>query len=343
MKQILAVIILLILLFFTMGCSSDERFPLLNGDYLGQEFPGPEPRLFAPGIVSTGMYERDIAVLPDGNEIYYGLATDIMVTIMVTRRENGRWTEPRPASFAENPDYFYFEPCLNPDGKRIFFLSTMPPPGEKPKPGWGHQNIWTADRKEDGTWGEATDLGPPVNTDGAEYFPSMTRSGVLYFTRVAAGEQKPALYRARPRKNGFFEPERLPEAVNGRGSPFNAFIAPDESYLVSCVAGMDGEENAGTSRYYVFFRNEDDTWTEAVDMGEPVNGEGFNAISPGISPDGRFFFFASNRKAPDEELFGRPLTLSRFKEIHAMPRNGKSDIYWMDAAVIQQLRIRKTP
>jgi hypothetical protein len=37
-------------------------FPKLTGPYLGQKPPGMKPEIFAPGIVSTGMYERDMAV-----------------------------------------------------------------------------------------------------------------------------------------------------------------------------------------------------------------------------------------------------------------------------------------
>ena len=34
-----------------------STFPEMSGPYLGQQLPGLEPRLFAPGVVSTGMNE----------------------------------------------------------------------------------------------------------------------------------------------------------------------------------------------------------------------------------------------------------------------------------------------
>ena len=43
----------------------------LRGPYLGQEPPGLEPRLFAPGVVSTGLATRDLAMTPDGDELYF--------------------------------------------------------------------------------------------------------------------------------------------------------------------------------------------------------------------------------------------------------------------------------
>ena len=63
--------LLLVLLLF--GCSSpEEAFPL-TGPYLGQKPPGKTPEIFAPGIISTGFNERNLAFTPDGRELFYGL------------------------------------------------------------------------------------------------------------------------------------------------------------------------------------------------------------------------------------------------------------------------------
>ena len=73
------------------GCPDEaggSGFPTLQGPYLGQTPPGSEPELFAPGLVSTGFYERDLLISPDGDEIYYGLVAGRTVTIMVTRLED---------------------------------------------------------------------------------------------------------------------------------------------------------------------------------------------------------------------------------------------------------------
>ena len=70
---------LLFVLIASAGCAppagpeSAAGFPLLTGEYLGQKPPGATAELFAPGIVGTGMYTRDVAITPDGTEIYYGL------------------------------------------------------------------------------------------------------------------------------------------------------------------------------------------------------------------------------------------------------------------------------
>ena len=65
----------------TISCQNGEKAaitsgkipPGLTGDYLGQSVPGDSAVLFAPGIISTGLANRDVAISPDGNEIYIGV------------------------------------------------------------------------------------------------------------------------------------------------------------------------------------------------------------------------------------------------------------------------------
>jgi len=301
-------------------------------DYLGQSPPRGQAELFAPGLISTGMLERDVAMTPDGNEMYFGLIAGPVVTILVSRREGGRWTEPEIAPFARDARFGYFEPHVTPDGSRVLFLCTRPPQGKEPRPGWFYQNIWAADRQADGSWGEIYDLGSPVNSDDNEYFPSVTRDGTLYFTRSKRGERSSQIYRSRQVDGAWAEPEPLPQAVNGGGNIYNAFVAPDENYLIGCVPG--GANNPGPARYTVFFRDSDDNWSEGVDLGEQVNPPDSRATSAYVSPDGNYLFFAAShpRELADE------LTYQLLGELHDSPQNGSSDIYWIEAALIHELR-----
>lgn len=313
----------------------------LSGDYLGQTPPGAAPQLFAPDFVSTGLYERDVAMTPDGNEFYFGLMTGGQVTIAFSRREKGLWTPPEIAPFCDDAEILDLEPHIAPDGKRFLFLSTRPGEGKEKKPGWANQDIWAMDRTPDG-WGKPYNLGAPVCTDAPEFFPSVTRDGTLYFTReVTEGEKKRSLVlRARMADGRYAEPEILPEAVNPGDQQFNAFIDPDERYLVLGIAGLDG--NIGTADYYVCFRSEDDTWTGPVNMGPGVNTPGNRVVSPYVSPDGKYFFFASTRAAEGEKGQAAAAKARRsyekIKRMASEPQNGSSDIYWVDAAFIEGLR-----
>jgi dipeptidyl aminopeptidase/acylaminoacyl peptidase len=307
--------------------------------FFGLDPPGPEPAIFAPGVVSTALAERDVAISPDGRELYFSVTAGDLNTIMVSRLVGARWTAPEVAPFAADARYYHFEPCVSPDGRRIFFLTYRPGPGEPPKPGWAYQRIWASDRSADGTWGDPYDVGAPVNGEDASFFPSMAADGTLYFTlaRTRSGVRDVAIYRAKPNGRAFAEPERLPAAVNGYGGTFNAFVSPDERYLIAGVTGRDDGTPPKAANYYVFFRRADGGWSGGTNLGPAVNRAGNTTHSASVSPDGRYFFFASNapRETPPTSLRG--VTLARLVELSAGPGNGRSDIYWANASLIHAL------
>jgi hypothetical protein len=321
------------------SASAQSRGPAgPRGPYLGQKPPGLTPELFAPGFVSTGLFERDVAMTPDGLEFYFSAGFRTITTIMVTRLRDGAWTAPEVASFATDPAYFNMEPCVSHDGRRIFFLTTRPRAGEAPKPGWGNNSIWVADRNGDGTWGEPYDLGPPVNGQDLTYFPSITRGGTLYFSRAKVEGKDSAIYRSRLVDGRYQEPERLPDTVNGGGLVFNAFVAPDESYLVAGVEGRQDSTPPGKANYCVFFRDAAGAWTAGINMGPAVNDPANTQLSPYVSPDGRFFFFSSNAPGEPAASSLKGLTHARLVELNSSPRNGSSDIFWVSAEIIERLR-----
>lgn len=310
--------------------------PDLTGDYLGQDPPGDTPRLFAPGIVSTGLLDRDVAMMPDGSEIYFGAAGPeyTFSAIMVTRRlPDGRWTLPEVAPFVAPYPARDLEAFISPDGKRVYFLSDRPPVGQDEP--YGNSDIWVADRVENG-WGDPYNLGAPVNSEGQEYFPSVTLDGTIYFTRQQKGERGHFIYRSRMVDGAHAEPEKLPSQVNAGPMQFNAFVAPDESYIILSVAGHS--DAIGRTDYHVCFRSPDDAWTEPINLGNKVNFPGAQGYSPYVSADGRYFFFMSTRTTALDSLKGSRLTRKQMLELLASPGTGNSDTYWIEASFIEALR-----
>jgi len=310
--------------------AAEDLPPDVSGPYLGQHLEDSLPELFAPGIVSTGMFTRDVAITPDGKEIYFcvGIGNYTYSTILYTRMLDGKWMPPEIVPFSGGPGVMDFEPALSADGSKLFFLSNRPDGDEAV----GDQDIWVVDRNGD-TWGEARNLGEPVNTDGGEFFPSLTRDGTLYFTRNAKGSGLNQIYRSRWTGNEFQEPELLPEEVNCGTNRFNAFVAPDESYMIVPAAGMsdafDGVD------YYLVFRKQDDRWSEPINMGALINQDNARGWSPYVSPDGKYFFFMATRTTEIEEA---DWTYEKLVELNSSPGNGNADIYWMDAGFIEDLR-----
>lgn len=315
----------------------------LAGPYLGQAPPGGQPELFAPGVVSTGMYTRDIAVTPDGNEVYFGVLAGPFATIMETRLRGGRWTKPEVAPFARDPRFINLEPAISPDGQRFFFLSDRVPGADTLAPediqAGKNQDIWVMDRSGE-RWGDPYNLGPPVNSGRSEFFPSVTDDGTLYFTRASVSGDESFIYRSKLRNGRYQEPERLGPEVNSASSQYNAFVAPDESYLILCT-DVRPDTRGGTD-YYVVFRSETDEWKGPINLGDLVNSRGTAEFSPYVSRDGRFFFFMATR-ARDHLTIPDTLTREFLERYRTEPGNGNPSIYWMDASFLERLRPDTVP
>lgn len=336
MKNFFYIFFLIFLRFTVAGQEAVKIPPELL--YLGQKPPGLTPELFAPDIIATGFYERDITISPDGTEIFYGFLTGRHVTILFTRLKEGRWTEPEIAPFARNSPFYFLEPCFSPDGRTLYFLSTRPPEGKEPKPGWAYQNIWASDKDAAGNWSEMYNPDTAFNRPNAQFYPSFTKTGTLYFTRSDEKTGKSEILRVRKEGNKFGIPEVLPPVVNGNGNIYNAFISPDESFLIGCVENKSNSINPGFSNYYLFFRDEADNWSEGISFGPEINMKGSNAISASLSPDGKYLFFSARKTSENMQELLAKNTLGSLIEFLNSPRNGNYDIYWVSGGVIDALR-----
>lgn len=318
---------LLIVLTTALICSCSQQqppkgLPVLPRKYLGQTLPSDKPLMFARGIISTGMYERDLSITGNGNEIYYTLYTGDWVTIMTVRRVGNTWYQPVVAEFARDTSRYFAEPSVTIDGSRIYFLSA--------KPGWLEQDIWMARRLPQGGWSRPEKLPPPVNTNDQEFYPSVARNGSLYFTRRNQVTGTSRIMVAPFNGIQFTDTIPLPETVNGKGSCYNAAIAPDEEFLVSCSAQKDSSGQAFHSTYVIFFHNPDGSWSREIDLVKTLRLPCHEAISISVSADGTYLFFASATRTlyyKDLEPGWKSSALHRYRNL---PGNGNSDIYWFD-------------
>ena len=87
---------------------------------------------------------------------------------------DGVWSNVMPISL-NNPDYMVYNPSLNEDGTKLYFVSDMPD-------GFGGTDIYVSDIKEDGSLDTPKNLGPIVNSEGNETFPFVHNEGTLYFS-----------------------------------------------------------------------------------------------------------------------------------------------------------------
>ncbi len=269
-----------------------DKFPVLNEAYLGQKRPGLEPELFAPGIISTPRaHEMDPAFYPGLKEFYYCVSS----IYFSMKREGKRWSEPDTALFSgKYPDYEVF---FTHDGKQMYFISLRPPEN------W---EIWYADRTGS-VWGKVKLLGEPFK---AGFYPTVSKNGNIYFTGFWASGKPPGIYRSLLKNGEYSKPEKLSKQINFPAGSFEACIAPDESYII--FASGDSTTGYGNNDLYISFRGKDGLWSKARNFGPDVNTAG-NDSRPVLSPDGKYFFFSSDRY-------------------------GTNDIFWADIEIIQHLK-----
>jgi hypothetical protein len=144
------------------------------------------------------------------------------------------------------------------------------------------------------------------------------------------------IYRSRLVDGRYNTPERLPENVNCGKTQFNAFVAPDESYLILPVHGR--EDSLGSVDYYIVYRNALDEWSQPVNLGDRINTPGSQEYSPFVSRDGKYFFFMSQRHPATDEASGQAWSMDELSTVFNQPENGNTDIYWIHAGFVEALR-----
>jgi WD40-like Beta Propeller Repeat len=286
---------------------SPTRFPVLQGDYLGQKPPADKPELFAPGIISSIWGLHSTAVFsPDGTEVWWAPMMTFPGEIysrgglLVMKRVKGRWTPPEWAPFS-GPNGDDDVPFFSADGKRLYFISRRPLPGETHREG---ERIWTTDRTRGG-WAAPRPLDPNVNAVDKHWQFSLDLEGNLYFAgRPPDSRGASDIYLARFAGGRYEKPANLGDPVNTAGVDDTPFIAPDGSYLLF----------SRQFDLWASFRGPDGTWGTPVNLGPEVNSPSIE-LCPMVTADGKYLFFLSQR-------------------------DGESHAYWVRADVIEKLRTK---
>ncbi|MCP4898988.1 MAG: hypothetical protein GY906_18620 [bacterium] len=310
--------------------------PIPPRPYLGQTPPGGTPELFAPAIISTDMHEHACPSFDRNGHVVFWTSMmnsnynyEFPTAVTTMKLVDGRWTPPEFAGFNLSPSSY--EAILSPDGMTLFFSSTHPRGEEKTN----KIDIWST-RWDGQRWSSPQNLGSPINTpEHHESKPSVTRDGTLYFLgHWPEGKNSYGIYRSRLMEGTHGQPELLPPAINTTDSvDWTPWVAPDESYLLFSSLRPGGY---GSGDIWVSFRSSDDSWSEPVNLGPEINQDA-NERYPCVSSDGKYLFFVSDKV--DAELLERSnISYTETLDKYRQPRNGWSDVYWVNATVIEKLR-----
>lgn len=285
--------------------------------------PPAAPELFLKGVISTGLSERDFALSPDETEMFYTLQSPLgyFQTIVYMKKDaKGVWSKPEIAVFAGM--YSDLEPAFSPDGKRLYFSSNRPVNGNAIK----DFDIWYVE-KQDQVWSTTpVNVGAPVNTAGNEFYPSITKSGNLYFTGVYnnKGVGREDIYMAQWQNGKFQDPVALDTNINSKVDEFNAFVSPDEDFILFTSFGR--KDDMGRSDLYISRKGTDGKWTPAKHL-TILNSNRID-YCPFVSFDKKKIFFTSERNS-FKQSFEKPVKLQELQTQFTTPLNGGGDIYWM--------------
>lgn len=293
------------IIFAFWGFAYMDDFPELKGPYLGQRPPGMTPEIFAPGVISTDASEGCSYFSTDQKLFLFVRARADKNGIFIMKQKGGVWSQPRLATFSVSKYDWDF--AFAPDDKTVVVSSGRPiEKGGEPVRDY---YLWKTERTGD-VWSKPKLLPSPVNTGKHDSYPCVTEDGTLYFfSNREGGLGRGDIYRAKSVNGQYPKVENLGAPINTEHHEVDAFVVPDESYMIFCSNKPGG---FGKADLYVTFRQKDGAWSDPVNMGEKINSS-YSEYIPSISPDGNYFFFTTDK-------------------------TGNRDIYWVDAKIIKKLK-----
>ncbi len=291
--------------------------------FLGFKLAGQEKEIVSPAfpeIFFQFSSTRDLALSADGDEIYFTVLSPLeeISVIAYSKLDNGKWSTPELAPFSGASREL--EPFLSPDGLRLYFASNRPlvNPGEEKD-----FDIWYVKRESlTGKWSEPINIGVPVNSENDEFFPSVAINNNIYFTAdMPDSKGRDDIYFSVYQNNKYLAPISLSDSINSDGYEFNAYIAPDESYLI--YSGYNREDGMGSGDLYISYRKQGDSWSKSRNLGPGVNSKQMD-YCPFVDLRTNTLYFTSKRSQVSGQQFS---SLEEFLEEIKKYENGFSRIY----------------
>jgi hypothetical protein len=202
------------------------------------------------------------------------------IQIFSSQARNGVWESAKPVSF--HSDSRDTDPFLTADGKALLFASDRTAPGTQPNP--FSYRLWRSSWVN-GQWMPAEMLPQVINALAPILYPSMTRRGELFFSRLLDG--KFLLYRAVGLPNGkFAAPERV--LIPGAAWIQDPTVSLDGRELVFiALEALNADDPSATKERTLYVsRRHGSSWSVPLQIELPSALSGL--LSTGLTPDGQF-------------------------------------------------------
>jgi hypothetical protein len=281
------------------GTESDRVVFALQADrFASSEWS--EPVNLGP-LVNTGFVDANASLSADDHILYFvsnrpgGFGVN---DIWMSQREclQCPWQEPVNLGAPINSDVAEAAPSASEDGKLLFFFSAR-------AGGFGGADIYVSHRISTGAdgdvWGPPVNLGPDVNTAGAEQGSYYVREGgephaFLYFNRAPTAGGNLDVYRVALSNDGeaLGPAVVVPELNDATGVDQKVAVRADghELFLSSIRTG-----GFGNFDIWRFTRQSaQDPWSSPEHLDAPINTPDVDS-QPSLSRDGRTLIFTSIR------------------------------------------------
>ncbi|MEH0156087.1 OmpA family protein [Limibacter armeniacum] len=219
------------------------------------------------------------------------------------KNPDGTWQEAKPFD-GINTQYNEGSPCISKDGKTIFFVRCHAPDGS------GDCDLYTSSLQEDGTWSEATNLGPKINSYAWDSHPALNMTeDTLYFSSARKGGfgGLDIWYTTKDKKGEWEECKNVGPVINSMRNEVSPYPHAKHHLL---YFSSDGQLlNFGGYDIFKSYVVEGE-WTEPKNVGPLVNGEG-NEFYFAIDSQSKWLFYAKSyeQDAPNMDLQSFPLPM----------------------------------
>lgn len=205
--------------------------------------------------------------------------------IWLQQRRDGQWQAPEAAPFSD-PRYRDSDPFLSADGQRLLFISDRPATGDGDPPS-AELDLFESQRQPDGRWGPPQRLAAALQSPAYELGPEQHGDALWFGSQRAGSPGRLSIYRASP---ATAMPRPLPAPVNGGpgSQDSDPTLSPDGRYL------LWWSSRSGHGDLYLAERL-GPGFGPPLRLPAPINSDEGSELTPWISADGAWLYFASTR------------------------------------------------
>ena len=270
------------LLFFTISMWAQNNLP-----YLGQTPPGLTALRFPPDSLladNKWMWHGSPMFTYDGLEMFWTEYSEpspgaYKLEIFTMRVENNNWSPIQRPSFADT-SYKENNPLFITGADTLYYYSART------------TSFINQVTRTTNTWGQPQALQVPIPS-GCTYGNtfSVNKNRDIYVDLLDQTTNEGNICISHFQNGNYQLAQVLGPEINSDCNEFCPFIDPEGRYL---IFGSDRPGGyGGQADLYISFRNADQTWSDAINMGMEINSTG--AYFPFVTLDKQYLFFVTGK------------------------------------------------